>query len=172
MNWLLYFIFDFVFYSFFGWVLEEIYCYFVTGSFKKDGFLYGPFKPMYGITMSILVYLYYNINITGPLSIIMFFIIPTIIEFLSGYLLKRTFNLQYWDYSSLHINYKGIISLKFSIYWAILSSIVIIYFQPILQHIYLTFQATCIFISTILFVYIIIDFFDVVRNLRKTQIDQ
>ena len=38
MSWLSYILFIFVLYSFLGWVLEEIYCFIVTGRFKEDSF--------------------------------------------------------------------------------------------------------------------------------------
>ena len=57
MSWLSYICFIFVLYSFLGWVLEEIYCFIVTGHFKEDGFLNGPFKPMYGFAMAIIIYI-------------------------------------------------------------------------------------------------------------------
>ena len=49
--------FNFFLYGVIGWIIEEVYCFAVTGHFQEDGFLYGPFKPMYAIVMAILILL-------------------------------------------------------------------------------------------------------------------
>lgn len=106
----LYFIgFDFIIYSFLGWVIEELYCLFTNKTFKKDGFLSGPIKPMYGIAMTILVVLYEYLNIPVIYMMILFFIIPSIVEYISGYLLKKLFDKSYWSYSNLKYNLNGYI---------------------------------------------------------------
>ncbi len=158
MNWFLYNVINFVLYSFLGWVLEKAYCYYTTKSLRKDGFLVGPFKPMYGVAMGILIYLYYNLGVKGPLFILLCLLITTIIEFLAGYLLKEIFNLKYWDYSNLNLNFKGIVSLRFSLYWVILSFFVVKYIQPIFQSIIISLQNITIILTIIILIYIFVDF--------------
>ena len=91
MNWLFYLCFMFVLYSFLGWVLEEVYCYIIRGRFKDDGFLYGPFKPMYGTAMTILIFLRNIVKVNDVLLIIMCFIVPTVIEYITGIIMKIRF---------------------------------------------------------------------------------
>ena len=67
--------------------------------------------------------------------LILCFIVPSIVEYLSGYLLKKVFNESYWDYSDLKYNLDGIVTLKFSIYWLVLSLIGIYIIQPLLYNI-------------------------------------
>lgn len=52
---LLYFLFNFFLYGFIGWIIENLYSYYKQGHFQEDGFLNGPFKPMYAIAMSIII---------------------------------------------------------------------------------------------------------------------
>lgn len=75
---------------------------------------------MYGIAFTILILIgyYYNLSLLSRFTL--YLIIPTSVEFITGYLLLKVFNERYWDYSSLKFNYKGLITLKFSIYWSIL----------------------------------------------------
>lgn len=136
MDLLVYSMFNFATYSFIGWVIEELYCYWVTGNFKTDGFLMGPFKPMYGVTGVLLVIIsrYYDKNLV--LMLILCFLIPSIVEGVSGYILQVAFSKQYWDYSILKYNFHGLVSLKFSLYWMALSFIGIYYIQPIIYSIY------------------------------------
>ena len=52
-------------------------------------------------------------------------IIVTIIEFISGYIINIILGLNVWDYSNLMFNYKGQISLIFTVIWFFLSAPVI-----------------------------------------------
>lgn len=52
-------------------------------------------------------------------------VIVTIIEFFSGYIINIILGLNVWDYSNLMFNYKGQISLIFTIIWFFLSAPVI-----------------------------------------------
>ena len=52
-------------------------------------------------------------------------VIVTIIEFVSGYIINIILGLNVWDYSNLMFNYKGQISLIFTVIWFFLSAPVI-----------------------------------------------
>ena len=52
-------------------------------------------------------------------------VIVTIIEFISGYIINIILGLNVWDYSNLMFNYKGQISLIFTVIWFFLSAPVI-----------------------------------------------
>lgn len=52
-------------------------------------------------------------------------IIVTLFELVTGYILNIKLGLNIWDYSNLIFNYKGQISLIFSMLWFLLSYIVI-----------------------------------------------
>ena len=162
MNWLFYFMFNFVLYSFLGWCLEEIYSYFTLGFFKKEGFLRGPFKPMYGTAMAILIYLYESLNFSKTAMIIFFIAIPTVIEYISGYLLKKYFGKVYWDYNDITYNFQGIICLKFSLAWAVLSAFVVFFIQPILNVVYVYYESFFNYLSLLLLIYIVINFIETV----------
>lgn len=150
-------IFNLILYSIVGWIIEGVYNYIITGSFKKEGFLKGPYKPMYGIAFTILVVLdkYYNLNLISKL--ILYLIIPTSIEFISGYILIKFFNEKYWDYSNSKLNYKGIITLKFSLYWMILCYIGINFIQPFINNIYTSLEKYFKIFNALIGLIIIID---------------
>ncbi len=152
-----YLCFIFVLYSFLGWILEDVYYYVINGSFKKDGFLYSPFKPMYGFAMSILVFLKNIVHINGVVLLILFFIVPTIIEYISGEIMIKRFKKKYWDYSKNKLNFKGIICLKFSIYWGILTTFTLFVIQPIIDKLFFRKSTVFIIITVILCVYLTID---------------
>lgn len=130
-----YTIFNFIIYSFIGWIIELLYNYAINRDFKKAGFLKGPYKPMYGIAVTILIIGREVFQFNKIVMLILCFIVPSIVEYLSGYLLKKVFNESYWDYSDLKYNLDGIVTLKFSIYWSLLSLIGIYIIQPLLYNI-------------------------------------
>lgn len=117
----------------FGWSLEVIYRRIVDKErrWTNPGFCVGPWLPIYGISI-LLAFLttYFNdtsfINDVLLRKIVIFLIIAlciTAMEFISGYILLRYYNLRLWDYRNEKFNYKGFICLKYSIYWIFLASI-------------------------------------------------
>jgi len=158
MNWLIYLTFNFILYSFLGWCLEEGYLYFKTGHFKTDGFLRGTFKPMYGFAISILIYIYSVLKVEGLLLVLCFIVVPTAVEYISGYGLKRLFYKEYWNYKSFKSNFQGIICLRFSVYWSLLTGLVIVTMQPAVEIIYLKFMNFIGFLTLIFMIYILVDF--------------
>lgn len=80
---------------------------------------------MYGL-MGVFLVLIYFVNLSLVSKLILIFIIPTLIEFLTGYLYLRIKKIRLWDYSEEKFNFMGIICLKFSLIWFIIS--VIYYF--------------------------------------------
>lgn len=162
MDWFLYLLFNFCLYSFFGWVLEEVYCFVTRGYFKSDGFLKGPFKPMYGFAISILVYCYKGLEIRGFFLMILLITLPTLIEFISGYGLKRYFGKVYWDYSKIRFNFMGIICARFSGYWSILAVLDLAYIQPLIDRLYINYLVSGI--SLIIVICMCIDLFFILKE--------
>lgn len=168
MNWLLFYTFNFVLYSLFGWLLEEVYSYFAFGYFKEEGFLNVPFKPMYGIAMCILIMFYYKFEVGTITLLILCIIVPTLVEYLSGYMLKNIFNEVYWSYKNLRYNFQGLICLKFSIYWTIISFFTVRFLQMYINKIYNKYSVVSNLIAVLLAIFIILDFGDIcIDNIRN-----
>ena len=126
-------LFYFMIYSFLGWMLENSFNFFTKGKFLKDNFLYGPFKPMYGFAPLLLVLL------AAPdlhWGLVLCFVIPTAVEYVSGALLKKLFNQQWWDYSDKRFQLHGHICLPFSICWTVLSLIFLEWIHPAAINVY------------------------------------
>ncbi len=121
MDYLLIILF-FAIYSFIGWIIEVIYRSFTRRRFINPGFLFGPFVPVYGIGALFIILLQKFIH---PMPLISQFIIYTIvlsiIEFITGEVFEYFFKLKLWDYSDMRINFKGKISLIFSLGWGVLA---------------------------------------------------
>ncbi|MEN8078283.1 putative ABC transporter permease [Clostridioides difficile] len=127
------FIYNFFIYGFIGWVIENLFSYYINKRFQEDSFLRGPFKPMYAIAMAWII----ELNKAFPNIIFLVFIsmlIPTTVEYITGLLMRKVFNKDYWDYCNEKFNYKGIICLRFSIAWVALSIIDVKIIHPYFIH--------------------------------------
>ncbi|KWX78605.1 putative ABC transporter permease [Paenibacillus jilunlii] len=128
--------FYFMLYSFLGWVLEGSYNLYSLGTFRKEGFLKGPFKPMYGFAPLLLLGAK-DLGLSLPLMILLALIIPSAVEYASGWLLQSVFHKQWWDYSKMSYQLRGHICLKFSLYWWGLATVCIYGLQPLIEMLYL-----------------------------------
>jgi uncharacterized membrane protein len=127
--------FYFMIYSFLGWVLEGGYNLYSQGSFRKEGFLKGPFKPMYGFAPLLLLGAQ-KFDFSLPMILGLALIIPSVVEYTSGWLLKTAFHKQWWDYSEQPHQLHGHICLKFSLYWWVLATACIYLLQPMMELVY------------------------------------
>lgn len=120
--------------SFLGFILESLFFFIYYNQLVDRGFLTLPFCPIYGFTI-IIIYLLFQtpmdsnifkfIKVNNKiLRYVIYFlvvtIIPTLVELVVGFLFDNYFNFKLWDYSELNFNYKGYISLEFSLIWGIL----------------------------------------------------
>lgn len=155
----------FLVYSLLGWVLENVYSYFTRGVFWKEGFLLGPYKPMYGFAPMILLLL---VDVEESLFsqpwaqmiafIALCVIVPTVVEYVSGYLLKTCFGRQWWDYSGYAGQIQGHICLRFSLYWGVLSLLCLYGIQPLLLQNYLKIQMIWAYAGPLLLLIFVADF--------------
>lgn len=128
-------IFYFMIYCFIGWNIEGLYALVTTGSFFKDNFLIGPFKPMYAFAPIILLFSA-NPNSSIGFLILLSFVIPSLVELISGMILKDYFGKRWWDYSDFRFNIKGHVCLTFSIYWIGLCFLLIYFVHPMIYSFY------------------------------------
>ncbi|MEK8206325.1 putative ABC transporter permease [Paenibacillus sp. FSL L8-0696] len=148
--------FYFMVYSFLGWVLEGTYNLYSNGSFRKEGFLKGPFKPMYGFA-PLLLLIARDLTLPLPLFLFLALIIPSAVEFISGWLLKTVFHKQWWDYSGMSYQLQGHICLRFSLYWWGLSVASVYVIQPLMELLYSGVQPILKFVLPIVGFYFMAD---------------
>ncbi|WP_249898127.1 putative ABC transporter permease [Paenibacillus sp. PK3_47] len=131
--------FYFVIYSFLGWVLEGSYNLYSAGTFRKEGFMKGPFKPMYGCA-PLLLLAARELGLPVPVLLVLALVIPSAVEYISGWLLLTLFHRQWWDYSGMPYQLQGHICLKFSLYWWGLAAACIFLLHPAIQWFYLRIE--------------------------------
>ncbi len=145
-------IFYFTVYAFFGWLIENSYSFLTTRKFFKDGFFWGPFKPMYGFAPIMLVY-FISPNTHWLVVLFLCLIIPTLIEYVSGLLLQTFFHRKWWDYSDIPMQLHGHICLSFSICWIFLALFCLKWVHPIVRSIYTQIDSVWIWLSPIIALY-------------------
>lgn len=152
-------IYFFTFYSFAGWCVEVLYYFKNEHRFVNRGFLYGPFCPIYGFGVVSLVILLndYRNNI-----FILFFLgalLTTVLEYLTGFILEKTFKTKWWDYSDDPLNIHGRVCLLYSLIWGAGEVVIIRIVHPYINDIAMNIPRAMddILLSTIV-VYFLIDF--------------
>ncbi len=123
---LLKYLFIFSIFSVVGWILEVIYKSITNKKIINPGILIGCSITIYGFGGVILnIICTFLININSNYKILLLFIISTLlltlIEYIIGIILLKVFNVKFWDYSNMKLNYRGIICLSFSLIWGVLS---------------------------------------------------
>ena len=122
----------FITYAVIGWCTEVSYAALDTGKFVNRGFLNGPYCPIYGCGVVIVV------AILTPLKdnlLILFFgsfLLTSVLEYLTGFILEKVFHNKWWDYSSKPFNIRGYVCLKFSILWGLACTFVMKVVHPII----------------------------------------
>ena len=84
--------------------------------FINAGFLFGPFVPLYGFGSAFLIFMEFLIHQWPlPIKIVVYGIVLTLIEYVTGFVLEKTFKLKLWDYSDNKFNIQGRVCLLFLI---------------------------------------------------------
>lgn len=109
----------FVIYSFLGWCVEVAFHTVTSGKFVNRGFLNGPVCPIYGFGMIILIFSLSPFVDNFILLFIGSFLLTSVLEFITGFILEKVFNDKWWDYTDMPFNLKGYVSLSFSIAWGL-----------------------------------------------------
>ena len=104
------------------------FCVYITIEVLYRSYSY----PIMGLMGSILFILIDDINerydwdIELPYQAIIGGIYATMLEFVVGLLDRIYFHQQMWDYSEEFLNFQGVICLRFSIYWCLLTVLAVL----------------------------------------------
>ncbi len=125
-------LFEFIFFSFLGFVYETIFVYTIYGELIARGtFAFGfPIIHLYG--MGILM-AYYLLNKYRKKPVVLFVYssaIATLLELVSSYIEDFLYGQRSWDYSSMPLNYQGRISIVISFVWGGLCLLCIFFLYP------------------------------------------
>ena len=120
----------FFFYAFLGWCTEVCYAATVTGKFVNRGFLNGPWCPVYGFGVVIVLTCLEPLQGNLPLLFLGSVALTSALEWLTGFLLEKLFHQRWWDYSNEPFNLGGYICLRFSLAWGLACLFVVELLHP------------------------------------------
>jgi len=161
-----------------GWIIELFYRRFVTRKqWVNPGLLIGPYLPIYGIGILFLFLLNYYLNFSIAenkiMEIILMFIIAmvfmTLLELVGGLFFLKFYKMRLWDYTDDKFNYKGVICLKYSLFWGISSLIYYYLINPELTS-FLEYYSNNIYLSFfigIVFGFMIVDTWETLKITNK-----
>ena len=120
----------FYIYSFIGWVWECCYVSVRKKEWVNRGFLNGPVLPIYGFGAIIILWLTLPFESSIPLIYILGMLGASTLEYVTGAVMEKIFNMRYWDYSDKKFNINGHITLFVSLGWGLFSIVLVRVLHP------------------------------------------
>ena len=117
-----------------GYIVEMIVAFVQEGHFEsRQGVLYGPFTPVYGIGILVFYMFFNRIKTREKKKIFLLaMLLGGITEYLCSFLQEKIFGTISWDYSNWILNINGRTTLIHCTYWGIAGILYISYIEPIL----------------------------------------
>jgi len=117
----------------FGTLFEEILYFIQQKSFtSRAGLIYGPFSPLYGFGVVLLLILLGKKNETR--GIIKTFLLSSIIggitEYIVSFLVEIFFQIRFWDYNGMVLNIHGRTTIPFMLAWGLFATIFLKFIYP------------------------------------------
>ncbi len=117
----------FFLFSFVGCCLEMLWCYITQGFIEcRQGLIYGPFTPIYGLGAVFITLLLYKIRHIN--AILIFFasaVIGGFFEYACSWAQQLIFGTVSWEYNASPFNLQGRTDLTYSICWGLLGMVYI-----------------------------------------------
>ena len=157
-------------YAVIGWIYELLIFYYHGKGWINRGFLYGPYLPVYGFGMLLLVSVLGKIYgrkkksikdwvIDILLVLVAVFIIASVVEYITHFVMDTFFGIKLWDYTKDYLNINGRVCFAASRNFAIGGTLLIYLVQPFIDNfIKKTKKRTLDKVSIVLFGIIVVDF--------------
>lgn len=162
---------SFMLYSFIGWGIEVILGLIKNKKFVDRGFLIGPYCPIYGFGMLLIVFLLRDYTDNLLVLFILSMVICLVLEYLTSYFMELIFKARWWDYSDKKYNINGRVCLEYATFFGIGGTLIMYIVHPIVMNIVSKFSdISLLLIGSILLVVFIIDnimSFDAMSKINK-----
>jgi len=130
---LLYLFLLFLIYSFLGWIAEVILAYYTHRKFINRGFLIGPYCPIYGVGVLLIVWLLKRYTDSVLVLFVLAMVICMVLEYVTSFVMEKLFNTRWWDYSNKKFNINGRICLETAIPFGIGGLIIMYVINPFFE---------------------------------------
>lgn len=155
----MYYLNYFFMYSLIGYLLETG-LYLILDKSGNSGYLMGPWTPVYGIGIVLIILMYNFIDKHIKKNkfiklLVLFFvsaIILSIIEWCGGILIEKVFHYTCWNYSNLKFHIGKYVALELAVVWGLLAIFFILFLKRISDYIikripkYITYTLVILFI--------------------------
>ena len=121
-------------YSFLGWCTEVAFAACKEHRFVNRGFLNGPFCPIYGFGVSMVIALLMPYRSNLILLYVASVVLVTVLEGVTGWAMDKLFHNKWWDYSKMPLNIGGYVCLLFSLIWGAACVVIIHWVHPVVHH--------------------------------------
>lgn len=112
--------------SFFGFIIEELWCFIKNKCFRiRQSLIYSPLIPIYGIASLFIVLIADKVGYSLWKVFIVGVIVATIVEYFCSYIQEKMFHTKSWDYSNMKFNLNGRVNLIYSLGFGLFSVILI-----------------------------------------------
>ena len=139
----------FVVYNFMGWLFEEIICSIGYRQIVNQGFLIGPYLPVYGCGAMLNLIVLGGVQNTVSIFVLSI-ILTSCLEYFTSYLLEKIFHARWWDYSKYHYQLHGRVCLLGALTFGALSVVELKIVQPILEQYADTFSTEAVQYSAVI----------------------
>ncbi|MDD6212241.1 MAG: hypothetical protein PUB22_03740 [Clostridiales bacterium] len=147
-------------YSFAGWIWESGYVSVLKKRWVNRGFLHLPMLPLYGSGAVLVLFITLPVRSSVSLTYLIGALGATILELAVGLGMEALYKIKYWDYSKEKFNYKGIICLKSTLFWGVLTVVLVKYVHRWVEIVVFAFPSLVFYVVelviSLVFVYDII----------------
>lgn len=121
----------FILFSVAGLIIEMSYGYATMGIIEsRKGLFLGPFCPIYGVGGALLIFILDKFKNNKLKLFIYGGIIGSVLEYVLSFILEAFYGARFWDYGYVKYNINGRICIIYSLFWAILSVVIIKLIKP------------------------------------------
>lgn len=144
--------------SFLGCIVETLWCFIRNGYFQnRQGLLYGPFIPVYGIGCVLCTILLYKLaHKRGSLIFLISAVFGGIFEYICSWAQQQMTGTVSWNYSSAALSIGGRTSIEYCVFWGVLGVFFIKEVYPLFNKIIKYFSDRTIKVVTIIFIIIMV----------------
>jgi len=161
MNKLFEYFWLFIIGSFFGFLVETIWCFIKNKKIEsRKGLIYGPFTPIYGIAAVFITLILDIFNPKKKINVFIFtFVIYLIVEYTSSFLQEKIFGTKSWDYKNFPLNINGRVNFIYILIFSFLGLFWAKLYPKILMYTYIILNYFDLynFISILLIIFVLYD---------------
>lgn len=98
--------------------------------FINRGFLIGPYCPIYGYGLLLIVFLLKDYTDNILVLFILSMVICLVLEYLTSYFMELIFKARWWDYSNKKFNINGRVCLEYAVFFGIGGTLIMYVVHP------------------------------------------